>query len=69
MSWNTVMAKLIINKQAEARKLLSIFASHKPLNKSEAERINIALESSGVEEAATRLNAGWARLLLQRVAQ
>lgn len=58
-----------ISTKAVARTLLGNFAKHRPLNKDEAKRINIALERSGVENAATRLNAGWARLLLERITE
>lgn len=58
-----------ISAQAVARTLLSNFDKHAPLSKSEAERIHDALENSGVQDAATRLNAGWSRLLLEWITE
>ncbi len=63
------MDKLNLNTAASARILQGTFAKIPALNKQEAERINIALKNSGVEDAVTRLNAGFALILLEQVAQ
>ena len=69
MTWVSTMKTLRISAQAVARTLLSNFETVKPLSKDEAERIQTALEKSGVPDAATRLNAGWSKILLKAVTQ
>lgn len=61
------MNRLRIAPQAVARSLLDNYGKQKPLSKEEAERIQLALENSGVDEATTRLTAGFAKLLLAQL--
>ena len=56
-----------INPQAVARTLLSNFDKQKPLTIEEAERIQFALQKSGVPDATNRLSAGFARLILNQI--
>ena len=65
--WYTVMMKL--SARAVARTLLTTFETHKPLTTQEAEQVRLALEESGVTDAATRLNATWSQILLKQVTQ
>jgi len=62
------MKRLRISPQAIARTLLSKLDNHKPLTKAEAAKIQLALDNTGIDDAATRLNAGWSRVLLKRIA-
>ena len=66
--WINVMKRLRISPQAIARTLLSNLDNQKPLTKSEAVMIQLALEKSGVKDANSRLVAGFARLILKQVA-
>ena len=68
MLWYTVM-KIRLSARAVARTLLTTFETYKPLSSEEAEQVRIALEKSGVPEAATRLNATWSKILLRTVAE
>lgn len=69
MTWNNVMKTLRISGQAVGRMLLKRFEDVKPLTKEEAERVQLALENSGVPDATTRLTAGFSRILLKQVTQ
>ena len=66
--WNTVM-KMRISPQAVARTILSNFETVKPLTKEEAERVQLALDKSGVPQATVRYNAGFSRALLKMITQ
>ena len=62
------MQRLTLHPKAIARQLLIRLEDHKKLSANEAAMISDALEKSGVPDAANRLNAGWARILLKQVA-
>jgi hypothetical protein len=64
--WKFIMTRRI-SAHAVARTLLGNFEKHRPLTKSEAERIRLALRLSGVDDATNRLTAGFARLILREV--
>ena len=69
MKWVLIMAKLRLSSRGVARTLLHTFEDYRPLTKKEAEQVRLALENSGVPEAATRLNATWSKILLKAVTQ
>ena len=66
--WNNVMKRLTIHPKAKARQLLTRLEDYKKLSATEAAMLSDALKNSGVPDAANRLNAGWARILLKQVA-
>jgi hypothetical protein len=69
MVWITAIMKRTLSARAVARTLLATFEPHKPLSEKEAERVRVALERSGVPEAATRLNATWSKIILRSVTE
>ncbi len=56
-----------IDKAGIARLHLVRLRGIKELDRDEARRIDIALRNSGVEDATTRLNAGFSRLILKTI--
>jgi len=64
--WCMKMAKRL-NTSAAARQLLTRYENHKRLSKAEAARIALALKNSGVQNANSRLAAGFARLVLGEI--
>ena len=67
MTWYAVMNRFRVSAQAVARTILRNYEPVKPLDKQEAEQVFLALENSGVQDAATRLNATWSRILLKAI--
>lgn len=64
-----IMQTLRVSAQAVARIILRNFEKVKPLTPGEAERVFLALENAGVEDASTRLTATIGRILLKEVTQ
>jgi hypothetical protein len=58
MVWITAIMKRTLSARAVARTLLATL-----------ERVRVALERSGVPEAATRLNATWSKIILRSVTE
>ena len=63
------MKTLRLSARAVARSILANLSTVEPLTKEEAERIQLALDNSGVQDATTRLNAGFTRIVLKRVTE
>lgn len=61
------MKRLRLSAQAVARTLVRNFEPYKPLTKAEAAKVQLALENSGVDQASSRLAAGFARLVLTQI--
>lgn len=66
LSWVNIMKKHI-NPQAVARSLLVNYENQPRLSKAEIERVQLALKYSGVNDAANRIGATFARMVLKEV--
>lgn len=67
--WNHVMRKIRLNPVAVARTILTNLNNQPPLSKDEMERVRVALENSGVPNAASRYAATQGKIYLTAITE
>ena len=68
-AWKHVIMNMRISAHAVARTLLGNYEKHTPLTATEAARVRLALENTGIPNAVSRFSAGFIRAVLEAVTE